>query len=146
MKIPLFRAIVTCTPPAKFGARFRVGRHFPAGATEVLDLTQEEIDRLRSDVLAEDVTSVDRKTKETTLTEVAERFCVGSEVQRNGGREGPDPAAPALPADRLPTGPEILSMLFAMQQKLDALAQENAALKAPAPAAEPEPAKPSKAK
>ena len=75
-------------------------------------------------------------------------FFVVSDIQPNGEKEVPDPVVPELPTDRLPTGPEILSILFAMNQKLEALAQENAALKAqaPAPVAEPEPAKPSKTK
>lgn len=129
MEQQLFRATVVCTPPAKLGGRFRCGRHFPAGSIVIEDLTQEEIDRLTADVLAESVNSLDRKSGKITQQMVNKSFFTVHSIEPNGTRTIADPKPAELPADRLPTGIEMFSLLRDMSRRMEDLERQNAELR-----------------
>ena len=166
----LFKAIVHCFPPAGRGGRFRAGRFFSAGSQIVEGLSEKDIKALMNDVLSDVVDSMDRKTGTLKREQVKKPFFSVTGVEACGEREVPDPVAPALPTDRLPSAMELLNVIRDLKERLDhvesrspdaslqaeiaALRAENAALKAkpvapvvvsvvePAPTPESRPFKP----
>jgi hypothetical protein len=128
----LFRATVVCSPPAKFAGRYRCKRFWAAGETIAEDLTAEDIDQLKRDVVAEEVNAIDRKTNKISLATVKRPFFTVFNIEENGTREVEDPKPVAAPVSAPASSDTSLILLMLQQQterqvRLEAQNQELAA-------------------